>query len=111
MPVVLQTPYTPSVPTYDKVHMDHLTITLERTEYAKTRIQARVRPYYQDPVTGKKSFSPEHTEIAIDDAEQWIIGLAQQGDLRGVEAEVHIKSILALLVETCTSLGNANIQS
>jgi len=27
MPVVLNTPYVPSVPQYDKVRLDHLTIT------------------------------------------------------------------------------------
>jgi hypothetical protein len=107
MPVVLQTPYTPTVPTYDKIHLDHLTIVLEKTNYSKTSIQARVRPYYQDPVTMEKLFSPDSHEIYIDDADAWAYGLATNGDMRGAEAGGHIKAIVALLVETQTTLGTA----
>jgi hypothetical protein len=109
MPVVLTTPYTPTVPTYDKIHLDHITIVLEKNNYAKTSIQARVRPYYQDPNTGEKTFSPDATEIYIDDAVQWAVNLAQVSDMRGIEAEGHIKAIVALLVETETSLGGTTI--
>lgn len=47
MPVVLQTPVVPAAPSYDKVHLDHLTITQEQTDYSKVVIQARVRLYNQ----------------------------------------------------------------
>jgi hypothetical protein len=110
MPIVLQNPYTPTVPTYDKIHLDHMTVSLEKTVYAKTQIVARVRPYYQDPVTGEKSFSPDHREIVIDDAEAWAVQKAQTtGDMRGIEAANHIKAIVALLVETSTDLGSTTL--
>lgn len=109
MPVVLQNPYVPAVPTYDKIHLDHITITLEKTQYAKAQIQARVRPYYQDPDTGEKSFSPDAQTIVIDDAEAFAIELAGQGDMRGVDAMNNIKAIVAFLVETKTSLGSTQI--
>ncbi len=108
MPVILTTPYVPTVPQYDKVHLDHLTITLEKTDYAKTQIQARVRMYYQGE-DGVKHFCPEHKEIVIDDAQAWVMQLAMQGDMRGVEADTHIKSIVALLVETQTNLGGTSV--
>lgn len=108
MPVVLQNPYVPAVPSYDKIHLDHLTITLERTDYAKTQIQARVRPYYQD-AEGKKTFSPEAQEIFIDDADAWAAQLAGTGDMRGVTAGDHIKAIVGLLVDTRTDLGSTEI--
>jgi hypothetical protein len=106
MPIVLQNPYVPSVPAYDKIHLDHLTIVLEKTNYSKTSIQARIRPYFQDPETGEKSFCPDSKEIYIDDAEAWAIEKAQTtGDMRGVQAGDLIKQIVALLVETQTDLG------
>ena len=105
MPVILNTPYVPEVPQYDKIHLDHLTITLEKTDYAKTQIQARVRMYYQGQ-DGVKHFSSESKEIFINDAAAWVTQLAMQGDMRGVEADNHIKAIVALLVETQTTLGS-----
>jgi hypothetical protein len=108
MPVILNTPYVPSVPQYDKVHLDHLTIMLEKTDYAKTQIQARVRMYYQGE-DGVKHFCPEHKEIFIDDAGAWVLQLAGAGDMRGVEADNHIKAIVALLVETMTNLGTTTV--
>lgn len=109
MPIVLQTPYVPSVPTYDKVHLDHLTITLERTVYAKAQIQARIRMYYQDPVTLEKHFSPDSKDIVIGDAEQFAVSLFQNGDTRGIEAMEHVKAIVAFLVETQTEFGATTI--
>ena len=110
MPVILQTPYTPNVPTYDKIHLDHLTVSLEKTNYAKTQIVARLRPYYQDPVTNEKTFSPDTKDVVIEDAEAWAIAMAQtSGDMRGVEAGNHITSIVALLVETSTNLGTTQV--
>jgi hypothetical protein len=108
MPVILNTPYVPTVPQYDKVHLDHLTIMLEKTDYAKTQIQARVRMYYQGE-DGVKHFSSEHREIFIDDATSWVTQLAMGGDMRGVEADNHIKAIVALLVETMTDLGETQV--
>jgi hypothetical protein len=108
MPVSLNTLYVPEVPSYDKVHLDHLTITLEKTDYAKTQIQARVRMYYQDNL-GRKFFSSEHRDIFIEDAEVWITTLNENGDTRGLEAEAHIKGIVSLLVETQTTLGETTI--
>lgn len=108
MPVVLETPYTPPAPDYDKIHLESLLVLLEQTDYAKTQIQARIRPYYQDE-TGHKVFSPESRDILVEDAEKWVTELAQQGDMRGVEAGNHIKSIVALLVATKTDLGTAGI--
>jgi hypothetical protein len=108
MPVILNTPYVPSVPQYDKVHLDHLTIMLEKTDYAKTQIQARVRMYYQGE-DGVKHYSTEHKEIFIDDAGAWVMQLAMGGDMRGVEADNHIKAIVALLVETMTNLGTTTV--
>lgn len=107
MPVLLTNPYVPPSPSYDKVHLDHMTITLERTNYAKTQIQARVRLYYQDPTTGEKTFSPDTRDVVIDDGEQWATALAMQGDMRGAEAANAIRQIVALLVSTSTGLGNA----
>ena len=109
MPVTLNTPYVPPAPTYDKIHLDHLTITLERTDYAKTQIQARVRMYYQDPNTGVKTFSPDTKEVSILDAEQWVTNLAVQGDMRGVQAADAIKQIVALLVAAATDLGDTTV--
>ena len=106
MPVLLTTPFVPPAPSYDKVHLDHLTVTLERTTYAKTQIQARVRLYYQDPVTGDKTFAPDTRDVSILDGEQWATALAMQGDMRCVEAANAIKQIVALLVATETDLGN-----
>jgi len=109
MPVVLNTPVIPAAPSFDRVHLDNLVITLEQTEYAKTNIQARVRLYYQDPVTGVKTFSAEPKEIFIEDAEAWAVGLYQQNDMRGVEAAAKIKDILALLVSTQTPWGATTV--
>ncbi len=106
MPVVLQTPHVPNAPAYDKVHLDHFTIVLEKTQYAKAQIQARVRLYYVDE-NGVKVFSDETKEISISDAEAWVLELDSQGNGRGVEAMEHIKAIVALLVETCTPYGAA----
>ena len=109
MPVVLSAPYVPTVPTYDRIHLDHMTIVLEKTNYAKTSIQARIRPYYQNEA-GEKTFCPDSKEIYIDDAEAWAIQKAQStGDMRGVEAANHIKAIVSLLVETQTDLGDTEI--
>lgn len=109
MPITLQTPYVPAVPQYDKVHLDHLTITLEKTDYAKTQIQARMRLYYQDPVSGAKTFSTETREIYIPDAEAWAIQLAGSGDNRGLDAAGYIKEIVSLLTATQTNLGDSTI--
>lgn len=109
MPVVLQTPVVPNAPSFDKIHLDALTIALEKTNYAKTTIQARVRLYYQDPVTGNKTFSSETREIAIDDAEAWAVALAGSNDLRGVQAAQYIKEIVALLVSTHTEFGSSTV--
>lgn len=109
MPIILDTPFVPPAPSYDKIHLDHLTITLERTNYAKTQIQARVRLYYQDPDTGDKTFSPDTRDISITDGEQWMMSLAIQGDMRGIEVANAIKQLVALLVATETDLGNASI--
>lgn len=106
MPVVLQTPHVPNVPVYDKVHLDHFTIVLEKTQYAKAQIQARIRLYYVDE-NGVKIFSDDAREINITDAEAWVLDLHSQGNERGVEAMEHIKAIVALLVETCTPYGAA----
>lgn len=108
MPVILNTPYVPTVPQYDKVHLDHLTITLEKTDYAKGQIQARVRMYHQGE-DGIKHYSSDHKEIFIDDAAVWVTQLAMEGDMRGVEADNHIKAIVALLVETNTNLGTTTV--
>lgn len=108
MPVLLTNPYVPEVPQYDKIHLDHLTITLEKTDYAKTQIQARIRMYFQGE-DGVKHFSSESKEIFIDDAQAWVVQLAMQGDMRGVEADNHIKAIVALLVETQTNLGSTSV--
>lgn len=108
MPVVLENPYTPPTTAYDKIHLESLFVLLEATDYARTQIQARIRPYYRD-AEGHKVFSPESRDILVDDAEKWITELAQHGDLRGVEAGNHIKSIVALLVATKTDLGTAGI--
>lgn len=107
MPIVLNSPYTPVVPSFDKIHLDSLVIALEKTEYAKAQIQARVRLYSQDPVSGIKTFSQEVREISIPDAEAWAISLAQQNDMRGLTAAGHIKEIVALLVATQTEFGNS----
>lgn len=107
MPVILNSPYVPPAPAYDKIHLDSFTLTRQRTDYSLTQIQARIRLYYQDPATGKKYFSPDTRDIVIDDAEAWIVQLGQAGDLRGIAAEEHIKNIVALLVETKTDLGTA----
>lgn len=109
MPILLNSPYTPPVPTFDRVHLDSLVIALDKTDYAKTNIQARVRLYYQDPVTNVKTFSTETRDISIPDAELWAIGLAQQGDMRGVSAAGYIKEIVALLVATQTDLGASTV--
>jgi len=106
MPITLNSPYIPNVPQFDKIHLDALTIALEKTNYAKTNIQARIRMYYQDPVTGAKTFSTETREISIPDAEAWAIELAGQADMRGIQAAGYIKEIVALLVSTQTDLGN-----
>lgn len=109
MPVVLNTPVVPQVPSFDKVHLDNLVITLEQTAYAKTNIQARVRLYSQDPTTGVKTFSMEPQDIFIEDAEAWAIGLYQQNDVRGLEAANKIKDILSLLVSTQTPWGASTV--
>lgn len=109
MPITLTVPYVPSVPTFNKVHLDALSIALEKTDYAKTNIQARVRLYYQDPVTNVKTFSTETQEVSIPDAEAWAVSLAQQGDMRGVNAAGYIKEIVALLVATQTTLGASTV--
>lgn len=109
MPITLTTPYIPAVPQFDKVHLDCLTIALEKTDYAKTNIQARVRLYYQDPISNVKTFSQETREISIPDAEAWAIQLAGQGDMRGVTAAGYIKEIVALLVATQTEFGNSTV--
>jgi hypothetical protein len=108
MPVILNTPIIPAVPEYDKVHLEHLIVTLEKTNYAKTQITAKLRPYYQDS-NGNKIFSTDAVDILIEDAEQWITQLALQGDMRGVEANDHIKAIVAFLVETKTNFGTTTI--
>lgn len=110
MPVILNSPYVPPTPTYDKIHLDHFTLTRERTDYSKTQIQARIRLYYQDPTTGKKHFSPDTRDIVVEDAEAWVLQLGQAGDLRGIASEEHIKNIVALLVETKTDLGSAQVE-
>lgn len=108
MPVILTTPFVPTAPVYDKVHLDHMTVTLEKTDYAKTQIQARIRLYKQDPETGVKTFSTETHDIFIEDAVVWATDKAMQnGDMRGIDAGNHITSIVALLVEICTNLGGA----
>lgn len=109
MPIILETPYTPASPEYNKIHLDHLTITIEKTDYARTQIQARVRPYIQDPITGVKTFSSAATEIVIDDAEAWATELAMAGDMRGAEAANYIKLIVSLLVETKTTFGSTSV--
>lgn len=109
MPITLTTPYVPEVPQFDKIHLDCLTIALEKSEYAKTNIQARLRLYYQDPVSGVKTFSTETREISIPDAEAWAIGLAGQGDMRGITAAGYIKEIVALLAGTQTDLGTSTV--
>lgn len=109
MPVVLSTPVVPNVPSYDKVHLDSLSITLDRTDYAQTHIQARVRLYYQDPNTLVKTFSLDTYDIVIDDAEAWATALATGGDMRGVDAGTAIRQIVALLVATETTLGNSTV--
>lgn len=108
MPIVLQTPVVPAVPSFDKIHLDFFTITLERTNYARAVIQARVRLYYQDE-QGNKIFSTDTQDISIDDAEQFAIQLAQQGNMNGVSAMQHIKELVALLTVQCTTYGNADI--
>lgn len=107
MPITLASPYAPAVPSFDRVHLDALTVALEKTDYAKTQIQARVRLYSQDPVSGVKTFSQEVREINITDAEAWAIGLAQQSDMRGVTAAGYIKEIVALLISTQTEFGSS----
>lgn len=109
MPVMLNIPVTPPAPVYDKVHMDNLVITSQQTDYAKTSVSARIRLYYQDPVTGIKTFSPEAQDIQIDDAEQWATQLAMQGNMGGVSAAQKIKDILALIVNTCTTYGATTV--
>lgn len=109
MPILLNTPYVTPVPTFDRVHLDSLVIALDKTDYAKTSIQARVRLYHQDPITGIKSFSTETRDVSIADAELWAIGLAQTGDMRGVTAAGYIKEIVALLVATQTDLGTSTV--
>lgn len=109
MPVNLTTPIVPSVPSYDKVHMDNLVISIEKTDYGKITLQARIRLYYQDSITGIKTFSDDFKEIYIEDTQVWITEKAAQGDMRGVEAATKIKEILSLIVATQTNWGNSTI--
>lgn len=104
MAITLENPYTPPAPTYDKVHLDHLTITAEQTDYGKVQIQGRVRLYFQDE-NGVKIFAPDTRDIVVEDAMQLAISLAAGGDNRGVDAVVHITSLVMLLIELKTPLG------
>jgi hypothetical protein len=109
MPVILETPFSPPVPTYDRIHLDHLTLTIEKSSYAKAQIQARVRMYYQHPETNEKFFSQDYKEIFIGDAEAFAMNLAQVGDMRGISAMNNIAELVGILVETQTNLGNVQI--
>lgn len=109
MPVTLQTPYTPPAPNFDKVHLEHLVISLEKTNYAKTQISARFCLYALDE-NNNKIFSDEKWEIFIEDAAAFMLDLAQNGDMRGVQADESIRQLVAFLVETKTNLGVATPQ-
>jgi hypothetical protein len=110
MAIVLENPFTPPTPVYDKVHLDYLTITLEKTNYSKAQIQARVRLYATDPSTNEKTFSPETRDISIADCEAFAMSLAQSGDMRGASAMNNIKELVAFLVDTSTDLGKTTVE-
>jgi len=104
MPVTLGTPYV-----LDKVHLDYLYIDIEQTDLANTAIKARVRLYAQDPVTKVKVFGTEMWDINIPNVAEFVTNLAMQNDMRGVEADNHVSALVALLVETGTSLGSTTV--
>lgn len=104
MPVNLGKPYT-----LDKVHLDYLYIDIEQTTDAKTSIKARVRLYAQDPITNVKTFGIETWDINIPNVAEFVINLATQNDMRGVAADNHVSALVALLVETNTSLGTTSV--
>ncbi len=108
MSINLSVPYVPKVPQFDKIHLDFLNIVIEPTDYAKTSIVGRVRLYALNE-QNEKVFSQETWDINVSDAEQFATQLAIQSDMRGVVADQHIKSLVALLVETTTTLGNAQV--
>ena len=106
MPIILSSPVIPQGPSYDRVHLSELHITLQEDDYSKASISGSVRLYYQDGVTGKKYFSSETRPFYLDDAEDFARVLALSGDNRGIESIASIKSITSLLIEKATDLGN-----
>ena len=108
MSIDLIVPYVQKVPQFDKIHLDFLSIVIEPTEYAKATISGRVR-LYSINAQNQKVFSQETWDINVPDAEKFATELAIIGDMRGVTADQHIKSLIALLIETTTSLGNATV--
>jgi hypothetical protein len=106
MPVILNTPVERPVPTYDKVHMDSLIISIERTDYAKAALKMRLR-LYTGADGGTKEFDTAYKDIEIPDVEKWVMDHIQNGDMRGAAAMQNIKEIVALMVETESPWGNA----
>lgn len=109
MPVSLVIPVVPTAPSYDKIHMDNMVFSAEQTDYAKVSVQARIRLYYEDPITKAKSFSPDAKDIFIEDAQAWATQLAMAGDMRGVDAANYIKLMVSLLAATQTPWGSSTV--
>jgi hypothetical protein len=108
MPITLETPVVLETPiVFEKLHLDELTITLERTQAAKVSLLMRVTPY--TIINGQKVFAESKTlTTSVPDAEQLAATLAAGGDMRGVQAIQQVEELVALLVEATTNLGEAS---
>lgn len=108
MSIDLNTPFVPQVPQFDKIHLDFLNIVIEPTDYAKATISGRVR-LYSINAQNQKVFSQETWDINVADAEKYATELAILGDMRGISAIQQITSLVSLLVDTTTTLGNTTV--
>lgn len=106
MPVSLEVPVTPTIPVFDKVHMEGLNISIECTDAAKSALKMRLRLYSAD-ANGVKTFDTNFYDVEIPDVEAWVVSHVAAGDTRGAQAMQHIKEIVALIVETESPWGNA----
>ena len=106
MPVSLVDPVKPTIPVFDKVHMEGLNISIECTDAAKSALKMRLRLYSVDG-KGVKTFDTEFHDVELADVEAWVMGRVANGDTRGAQAMQHIKEIVALIVETESPWGNA----